>query len=994
MGLDELLVASERLAQVLADLGDLLGVADAGEVRAVVEVYRGPSLRRRSHFGLPARILNQALRTAKIPVEPVGRSRLAEETHRDGGVAPLFIRRLVGEVRLSASPTFAPAHEPLYSPGQASSARERVISTSGNSRPAPPRLHFSLAPEPSRLLRARERIRDYLTLNGADHTAINDVVLAIEEAFTNAIRHSGSSEDIDVRLGVEGKALRAVVADKGRGFAPESFDASRVPDPLQDHGRGLYLISKLCDELHLYCEGGVTVEMVKGQLAGINEPAAAPGTGLTDHEGDYWSLRERLLRDEMDEAFASLDWEYRFTYANKAAFRFFAMSPDGYGRSFWEVFPATREMAVGRAIRRAMELGVSAIEEYVSPMKGRWVECRVYPAGSGVSLYLRDIDERKRKELERDNLFAALRESQIKLETALAAITDGFYTLDRTWHVTYLNESAAAVFPGGKAALGADFWQLFPEAAGSDFETNKRAAMEQGEFRTFESYYPPFDTWFEERDYPGGGGITVLFSDISERKRAEAERERLIETTSLLLDATTTTTSWTTLDHLLESLGELLARSASHSRVVLELWDEERQEIEVAFAQGRQAVPRERFAFDEISDGAKQAIRTRKTVVVDYAHTGRSGSLGQYLDDHAFVLSLAVPIVYRERLVGLVMVDEPGQARPFAPEEIEVMEAIAAQAAASIEHARLISAATAEHEQLRTVLETMTEGLVISDADARVIHMNPEALRLHGLDGVDQVRRGLADWSEPEPFAVDGRPLPLEDSALARVTRGETFKDLEYEVRNKTTGMAWIGSFSGAPIRDETGRVLLTVLTIRDITERKRVEAERQRLLEDSQAQAQELQAQGEKMQAQAEELLSQRDTIARELESTSLLLEAAETSAKATTLSDVLDRLVRVALRLSGHSRATISSWHEELRRVEVVHSEGESPLPTGFTIALDDMSAAARTAVTEGKTSTHRLRRAGARATRARRATDLALRAPRPYVRPGPTYRLSGRG
>ena len=73
-------------------------------------------------------------------------------------------------------------------------------------------------------------------------------------------------------------------------------------------------------------------------------------------------------------------------------------------------------------------------------------------------------------------------------------------------------------FPGGKAALGADFWQLFPEAAGSDFETNKRAAMEQGEFRTFESYYPPFDTWFEERDYPGGGGITVVFDDITERK--------------------------------------------------------------------------------------------------------------------------------------------------------------------------------------------------------------------------------------------------------------------------------------------------------------------------------------------------------------------------------------------------------------------------------------------------------------------------------------------
>ena len=81
--------------------------------------------------------------------------------------------------------------------------------------------------------------------------------------------------------------------------------------------------------------------------------------------------------------------------------------------------------------------------------------------------------------------------TRAELAATLAAITDGFYTLDRTWRVTYLNDKAAAVFPGGKDALGADFWELFPEAEGSDFETNKRRAMEHGEFRSFESYYPP-----------------------------------------------------------------------------------------------------------------------------------------------------------------------------------------------------------------------------------------------------------------------------------------------------------------------------------------------------------------------------------------------------------------------------------------------------------------------------------------------------------------------
>ena len=662
-----------------------------------------------------------------------------------------------------------------------------MISTSGNSRPAPARLHFSLAPEPSRLLRARERIRDYLTLNGADQTAINDVVLAIEEAFTNAIRHSGSHDDIDVRLGVKDGALRAVVADKGRGFALESFDASRVPDPSQDHGRGLYLISKLCDELHLHCEGGVTVEMVKGQLAGLNEPAAAPGTGLTDHEGDYWSLRERLLRDEMDEAFASLDWEYRFTYANKAAFKFFAMSPDGYGRSFWEVFPATREMAVGRAIRRAMELGVSAIEEYVSPLKGRWVECRVYPAGSGVSLYLRDIDERKRKELERDNLFAALRESQIKLEAALVAITDGFYTLDREWQVTYLNDKAAEVFPGGKEALGANFWELFPDDVGSAFAVSKRTVMEQGEVGSFEFYYPPFDTWFEERDYPSADGITVVFSDVTERKRT---------------------------------------------------------------AEALQA------------------------------------SEGKY----------------------------------------------------------------------RAIVETSTEGIVISSPTGIIEFANQRMAEMVGYTAEELVGRpGAAMTSGDRESQTSGPRAELHASGEVR---------REIKLRCKDGSELW-SLYSAAPMLDTDGRHIANLVMHSDISARKRIEEDRHRLLVDSQArteelqgqseelhaQAHELQAQREKLRAQAEVLLSQRDATARELESTSLLLEAAEALATTTTLPDVLARLAQVALRLSGHSRVTISAWHEDLRQMEVLLSAGAEPAATGFTISFDVMSAAARKAVGEGK-------------------------------------------
>ena len=79
-------------------------------------------------------------------------------------------------------------------------------------------------------------------------------------------------------------------------------------------------------------------------------------------------------------------------------------------------------MPIGAAVRRAMELGISGIEEYVSPRLGRWVETRVYPAASGVSLYLRDIDERKRRELERDELSERLAARNAALEGTTAIL--------------------------------------------------------------------------------------------------------------------------------------------------------------------------------------------------------------------------------------------------------------------------------------------------------------------------------------------------------------------------------------------------------------------------------------------------------------------------------------------------------------------------------------------------------------------------------------------
>ncbi len=294
---------------------------------------------------------------------------------------------------------------------------------------APPRLRFSLTPEPARLLRARERIRDYLTAHCSDQATVNDIVLAIEEACTNAIRHSGSTKDIDVQLHFSGDELRVSIKDEGRGFDVESFDSHQLPDPLLDHGRGLYLISCLCDELRLHRGGGLEVRMVKRDAL-ASAGGLAFDRALVVDRGRAAGERLRVMLDEIDEGFVALDWEYRCTHVNAAASRLLG-HPSGelLGGAPLELWPELVGGELERAARQAMELGRSSIVEYETD-DGEWLEARFYPTTVGLSVYFRNIDQRKHKELERDELFEALRANQAMLERSQELAHLGSWELD------------------------------------------------------------------------------------------------------------------------------------------------------------------------------------------------------------------------------------------------------------------------------------------------------------------------------------------------------------------------------------------------------------------------------------------------------------------------------------------------------------------------------------------------------------------------------------
>ena len=128
--------------------------------------------------------------------------------------------------------------------------------------------------------------------------------------------------------------------------------------------------------------------------------------------------------------------------------------------------------------------------------------------------------------------------------------------------------------------------------------------------------------------------------------------------------------------------------------------------------------------------------------------------------------------------------------------------------------------------QWRAVVDSMTEGLVLSDPQGNLLTMNPAALAIHEFRSVEEMLMRLADY--PDLFELrdtHGQLIPLREWPISRVLRGERFSGYEVDVYRRDTGKRWIGSYGGTPVQDDSCNVFLAVLTLRDVTEQKRAES-------------------------------------------------------------------------------------------------------------------------------------------------------------------------
>lgn len=108
------------------------------------------------------------------------------------------------------------------------------------------------------------------------------------------------------------------------------------------------------------------------------------------------------------------------------------------------------------------------------------------------------------------------------IRTMLERINDGVVAFDREMNYTYVNPKAGEML--GRVPedlIGRNYWTEYPEAKGTPFANAYMQALETQQPVVLEEHYAPWNRWFENRIYSSQEGLTVFFTEITERKLAE-----------------------------------------------------------------------------------------------------------------------------------------------------------------------------------------------------------------------------------------------------------------------------------------------------------------------------------------------------------------------------------------------------------------------------------------------------------------------------------------
>ncbi|MDQ3949678.1 MAG: PAS domain S-box protein, partial [Gemmatimonadota bacterium] len=464
--------------------------------------------------------------------------------------------------------------------------------------------------------------------------------------------------------------------------------------------------------------------------------------------------RERLasIVESISDGYAAFDGEWRYTYMNRryaALLRQNGRDPDALiGRVVWEVLPEIVGTKFHTESLRAVREGQPVeFDEYYPPLDQTF-NVRVFPTPGGIVSITRDVSERRRAERALAESEARFRNTAEELraserryrrifdtvevsiwEEDFSAVKEAIDALKaegvsdirrhlaehpefvaRTAGLVRLrdaNDASLAMFGARDKAelltsLGRVFvpesLSVFAEELVAVFEGRSRLQSE-APLRTLggRALQAAFTVAFPADD-PQLRSVLVSLIDITDRKRAEAEREQLLgaeraarERTEQLQAVTAALVEAVTVEDVADRVVETVRATTTSRSASLSLLTSDRSEFEVIRMIGVPAAVAAKWRRYPADPGypSTQAVRTGEPIFlrsIDEMQE-RFPKLVDTARENGIAAAAVLPLMVAGTTVGTLGINYD-QPQPFDPEKRAYLAAVAQQCAQALERAR------------------------------------------------------------------------------------------------------------------------------------------------------------------------------------------------------------------------------------------------------------------------------------------------------------------
>ncbi len=128
-------------------------------------------------------------------------------------------------------------------------------------------------------------------------------------------------------------------------------------------------------------------------------------------------------------------------------------------------------------------------------------------------------------------------------------------------------------------------------------------------------------------------------------------------------------------------------------------------------------------------------------------------------------------------------------------------------------------------EKLRVIVENIGEGVIVANADKKVILANDMANDIFGIEEDDKISTDLTAHFELY-FPDEKTVFPAQNLPMERAFNGEVTDDIDLVLYNPMSREKRRVLISGRPLVDQDNKIVAAVITIKDISQYKKMEEE------------------------------------------------------------------------------------------------------------------------------------------------------------------------